>query len=94
MTAVWPTKNFETFNSSPSLLNHFIKRHQGFSSFFVLCWSNNQPMPRFFNRIRKQLAKENRFFQYSRYAIGEILLVVVGILIALQVEIGILKKSL
>ena len=43
-------------------------------------------MPRFFNRIRKQLAKENKFFQYSRYAIGEILLVVVGILIAFQVD--------
>ena len=43
-------------------------------------------MPRFFNRIRKQLAKENKFFQYSRYAIGEILLVVIGILIALQVD--------
>lgn len=43
-------------------------------------------MLRFFNRIRKQLAKENKFFQYSRYAIGEILLVVVGILIALQVD--------
>ncbi len=42
-------------------------------------------MPRFFNRIRKQLAKENKFFQYSRYAIGEILLVVIGILIALQI---------
>ena len=43
-------------------------------------------MPRFFNRIRKQLAKENKFFQYSRYAVGEILLVVIGILIALQVN--------
>jgi hypothetical protein len=43
-------------------------------------------MPRFFNRIRKQLSKENKFFQYSRYAIGEILLVVIGILIALQVN--------
>jgi hypothetical protein len=43
-------------------------------------------MPRFFNRIRKQLAKENKFFQYSRYAIGEILLVVIGILIALQIN--------
>ena len=41
-------------------------------------------MPRFFNRIRKQLAKDNKFFQYSRYAIGEIVLVVIGILIALQ----------
>ena len=43
-------------------------------------------MPRFFNRIRRQLAKENKFFQYSRYAIGEILLVVIGILIALQID--------
>src|SRR5210317_1500406 len=43
-------------------------------------------MPRFFNRIRKKLAKENKFFQYSRYAIGEILLVVIGILIALQIN--------
>ena len=43
-------------------------------------------MPRFFNRIRKQLAKDNKFFQYSRYAVGEILLVVIGILIALQVN--------
>ena len=43
-------------------------------------------MPRFFNRIRKQLAKENKFFQYSRYAVGEILLVVIGILLALQIN--------
>ena len=43
-------------------------------------------MPRFFNRIRKQLAKDNKFLQYSRYAIGEILLVVIGILIALQID--------
>lgn len=43
-------------------------------------------MPRFFNRIRRQLAKDNKFFQYSRYAIGEVLLVVIGILIALQVD--------
>jgi hypothetical protein len=43
-------------------------------------------MPRVFNRIRKQLAKENKFLQYSRYAIGEILLVVIGILIAFQVD--------
>jgi len=43
-------------------------------------------MPRVFNRIRKQLAIDNKFFQYSRYAIGEILLVVIGILIAFQVD--------
>lgn len=40
----------------------------------------------FFRRIRKKLANENRFLQYSRYAIGEILLVMIGILLALQVN--------
>ena len=40
----------------------------------------------FFRKIRKKLAKENKFVQYSRYAIGEIILVVIGILIALQVN--------
>lgn len=39
-----------------------------------------------FRRIRVQLAKENNFKQYFRYAIGEILLVVIGILIALQIN--------
>lgn len=40
----------------------------------------------FFRKIRRQLANDNRFLQYSRYAIGEILLVVIGILIALQIN--------
>jgi hypothetical protein len=40
----------------------------------------------FFRKIRKQLADDNQFFKYSRYAIGEILLVVIGILIALQIN--------
>ena len=39
-----------------------------------------------FRRIRRKLANENRFLQYSRYAIGEIVLVMVGILLALQVN--------
>ena len=43
-------------------------------------------MIRFFGKIRRKLANENRFLQYSRYAIGEIVLVVIGILIALQVN--------
>lgn len=43
-------------------------------------------MPRFFNRIRKQLARDNKLLPYSRYAVGEILLVVIGILIALQID--------
>ena len=40
----------------------------------------------FFRKIRFKLAKDNQFFKYSRYAIGEILLVMVGILLALQVN--------
>jgi len=43
-------------------------------------------MLHFFRGIRRKLAGENKFIQYSRYAIGEILLVVIGILIALQVN--------
>ena len=40
----------------------------------------------FFRKIRKKLADDNQFFKYSRYAIGEIVLVVIGILIALQIN--------
>jgi hypothetical protein len=39
-----------------------------------------------FRKIRQQLAAENNVAKYLRYAIGEILLVVIGILIALQVN--------
>ncbi|MBK9177592.1 MAG: hypothetical protein IPM46_14920 [Flavobacteriales bacterium] len=41
-------------------------------------------MPRIFNTIRQRLLKENRLTRYLIYAIGEIVLVVVGILIALR----------
>ncbi|MCA0932436.1 hypothetical protein LCM02_08235 [Lutimonas saemankumensis] len=40
----------------------------------------------FFRKIRWRLAQDNQFFKYSRYAIGEIVLVVIGILIALQIN--------
>lgn len=40
----------------------------------------------FFRKIRKQLADDNQFLKYSRYAVGEIVLVVIGILIALQIN--------
>jgi hypothetical protein len=43
-------------------------------------------MPRIFNTIRQRLLKENRFTRYLVYAIGEIVLVVLGILIALQLN--------
>ncbi len=43
-------------------------------------------MIKFFRKIRQKLLSENRFTKYLLYAIGEILLVVIGILIALQVN--------
>jgi len=43
-------------------------------------------MINFFRKIRKQLASENKFQKYSRYAIGEILLIVIGIFFALQLQ--------
>jgi hypothetical protein len=43
-------------------------------------------MFRFFSKMRYKLAAENRVAKYLRYAIGEILLVVIGILIALQIN--------
>ena len=40
----------------------------------------------FFRKIRKTLADDNKPIKYLRYAIGEIVLVVIGILIALQIN--------
>ncbi|MFT6046016.1 MAG: hypothetical protein ACI9WC_001721, partial [Arenicella sp.] len=43
-------------------------------------------MIRFFRKIRQNLIKENKVGKYLLYAIGEIVLVVIGILIALQIN--------
>lgn len=43
-------------------------------------------MIKFFRRFRQQLLLENKFSKYLLYAIGEIILVVIGILIALQIN--------
>ena len=43
-------------------------------------------MIKFFRNIRRRLLRENRFSRYLIYAIGEIILVVIGILIALQLN--------
>jgi len=40
----------------------------------------------FFRKIRKKLADDNKPIKYLRYAIGEIVLVVIGILIALSIN--------
>lgn len=43
-------------------------------------------MIKFFRRIRQKLLSESKFSKYLLYAIGEIILVVIGILIALQIN--------
>ena len=43
-------------------------------------------MIKFFRKIRQNLLMENKTGQYFKYAIGEIVLVVIGILIALQIN--------
>ncbi len=63
-------------------------------------------MIKYFRKIRQRLLTDNKFSKYLLYAIGEIILVVIGILIALQInnwnaeqkikkeEIGILNNLL
>lgn len=43
-------------------------------------------MTPFFRKIRQQLMNQSKFQKYITYAIGEIILVVIGILIALQIN--------
>jgi hypothetical protein len=51
-------------------------------------------MIKFFRKIRKRLLTENKYSSYLIYAIGEIILVVIGILIALQINNWNQKKQL
>jgi len=43
-------------------------------------------MIKFFRNIRKKLLAEGKTTNYLKYAVGEIVLVVIGILIALQIN--------
>ena len=43
-------------------------------------------MINFFRNIRRQLANENKFQRYMRYAIGEVILIMLGIFMALQLQ--------
>ena len=43
-------------------------------------------MIKFFRNIRKNLLNEGKTSKYIKYAVGEIVLVVIGILIALQIN--------
>ena len=56
--------------------------HDIFSTFCPI----TDRMIKFFRKIRQQLLSENKFRKYLLYAIGEIILVVIGILIALQIN--------
>ena len=48
--------------------------------------TNHKPMIKFFRKIRFDLVDKNKTGKYLKYAIGEIILVVIGILIALQIN--------
>ena len=48
--------------------------------------TNQQPMIKFFRKIRQNLLSEGKTGKYLKYALGEIILVVIGILIALQIN--------
>ena len=43
-------------------------------------------MIKFFRKIRQNLLSEDKTVKYLKYAIGEIMLVVIGIVIALQIN--------
>lgn len=49
-------------------------------------YNQRQPMLRFFRQLRHRLLTHHKISKYLLYAIGEIVLVVIGILIALQVN--------
>jgi len=48
--------------------------------------TNQKPMIKFFRKIRQNLLAEGKTGMYFKYAIGEIILLVIGILVALQVN--------
>ncbi|WP_282043653.1 hypothetical protein [Winogradskyella flava] len=51
-------------------------------------------MIKFFRKIRQNLLSENKFSKYLLYAIGEITLVVIGILVAVQINAWYQKRTL
>ncbi|MDY2587569.1 DUF6090 family protein [Winogradskyella aquimaris] len=48
--------------------------------------TNHKQMIKFFRKIRQKMLSENKFSKYLIYAIGEIILVVIGILIAISIN--------
>jgi hypothetical protein len=69
------------------LLNWLLeKRNKAHITTLCFITKNRQPMIKFFRKIRYDLMEKNKTAQYLKYAIGEIILVVIGILIALQIN--------
>jgi len=50
-------------------------------------------MIKFFRKTRQNLLMDNKTSKYFKYAIGEILLVVIGILIALSINNGMKTRN-
>ena len=71
--------------SSTEMLDFFCAHNPTFR-FSVSLRTNQLLMIKFFRRIRQQLLYQNRFRKYLIYAIGEIILVIIGILIALNIN--------
>jgi hypothetical protein len=47
---------------------------------------SSDPMFKFFSSIRQNLLNENKTVKYLKYAVGEVLLIMVGIILALQFQ--------
>ncbi|SFO03695.1 hypothetical protein SAMN04488519_103182 [Algoriphagus ornithinivorans] len=47
-----------------------------------------------FRKIRQKLLQQNRVTRYLAYAVGEILVMVKGILVALQIKAGMKSRNL
>jgi hypothetical protein len=73
------------------LLNHVTPEHselakQTIHQTLAFIKANHNQMIKFFRKIRYDLMEKNKTGKYFKYAIGEIVLVMIGILLALQVN--------
>ena len=68
------------------LLKYYVNKSSCVYTIVVLNKTNRLPMIKFFRKIRLNLLMENKTWKYLKYAIGEIVLVVIGILIVLQIN--------
>ena len=68
------------------MLDFFCAQNSAFRNSVSLMTTNQLSMIKFFRRIRRQLLGEGKTGKYLKYAIGEIVLVVLGILIAVGIN--------